>query len=154
MRSIVFALVTLACTWIPRDALAQSPPVVTSNPLQYVQDVSALMSRAGVGPIRDIYAQIYPSALPPNIEGTLITYERAIAGKQSRLSRVIDVASLADTFSSIYTYQYYGENLWLFTRFDFVRISETEWALSAVSFSSEWSFVALQTSPGFTSSPR
>lgn len=153
MRSFVVAISALFI-WMPTCALAQLPPIVTPNPVAYVEDVSTVMSRTGVRPLRDIYMQIYTGSLPANVEGSLVTYERAIGDKQSILSRVVEVTSLADTFTSVYTYNYYGANAWIFTRFDFVRISDSEWALSAVAFSSEWSYVAVQTTPGFASPRR
>lgn len=155
MRALLLTLVLLGAAIAPGAALAQSPPITTENPGQFTRDVSALMSRTGVGALRDIYVRLFASsALPANVEGALVTYERAIGGQSAVLGRVVEDTTLANTFRSVYTYHYYGSNAWLFTRFDFVKISDSEWALSAVAFSSEWSSVAVQTTPSFTPSPR
>jgi hypothetical protein len=155
MRTLLLALATLVVLGTPSAALAQSPPVTTADPAQYMRDVSALMSRTGISTLRDIYVTMFQtSALPASVEGALVTYERLVAGRQAVLGRIVEDTQLSDTFRSIYTYHYFGDNAWLFTRFDFVRISDTEWALSAAVFSSEWSNVAALATPGFTSNVR
>ena len=155
MRILFLALAALMIFGAPSAAHAQSPPITTENPAQYMRDVTALMSRTGISALRDVYVTMFQSsALPANVEGALVTYERVVGGNQAVLARVVEDTQLGDTFRSIYTYHYFGNNGWLFTRFDFVRISETEWAVSAVVFSSEWSNVAILTTPGFTSGGR
>jgi hypothetical protein len=85
----------------------------------------------------------------------LLAYERGLPSQQAVVSRVTDDVSLSDTFRSIYLYHYYGDNFWVHTRLDFVRVSQDgEWALAFAGFSSEWSGVALATTPGFRSSVR
>jgi len=151
MRSFLFALAALGLLLAPSTATAQSPPVTMANPSQYAADVANLMSRRGVAPLREIYNLMFGATLPANIEAALIAYERAIDGNTAVIGRVVETTTLADSFRSIYMYHYFGNNAWIFTRLDFVRISETEWALSTTAFSSEWSGVVSTTTPGFSS---
>lgn len=147
-RLIALAAFAVAALSAP---IASAQPVVTPDPARFVGELSNNMAVGGVAPLRALYVEMYRSAaLPTNIEAALLTYERAIAQPRAVIGRVIDDVTLSDSYRAIYTYHYYGENYWLFTRIDFVRIGD-EWALSAAAFGSEWSTVALSTTPGFRS---
>ena len=79
-----------------------------------------------------------------------MTYERSLTSPRAALSRVTEDVTLSDTLRSIYLYHYYGENIWVHTRIDFVRISDDgEWAVAALSFGGDWSIVAQKRPLGF-----
>ena len=147
MRKLI-AAAAFACAALSAS-LAAARPIVTADPARYVGELADNMAVGGVAPLRAMYVEMYRgAALPTNIEAALLTYERAITERRAVLGRVIEDVALSDTYRAIYTYHYYGENLWLFTRVDFVRIGE-EWALSAAAFGSDWSAVAMTTTPSF-----
>lgn len=128
--------------------------VRTADPRLFVSDISDRMSRTGMAPLRRAYEQLFNSnALPTDIESALLAFEREIGEHPAEVHRVVEDVVLADTLRSIYTYHYYGRQAWLFVRYDFVRVGNSDWAVSAISMSSQWGYVSRTTTPGFQSVP-
>lgn len=145
-------ILLLFALWAAPMSLAAAQPVVMSDPGRYASDLSSTMSVAGIAPLRAMYSQMYSgAALPSNIEAALLTYERGVTSNRALESRVIEDVSVGDAYRAIFLYHYYGSNAWIFIRLDFVRISPDEWTLSAASFGSEWTTVAIATTPSFRS---
>jgi hypothetical protein len=155
MRRIVLGalLAFAALLGVCGRASAETPPIVTDDPAEYAQVFADSMAVSGIRPVRQAFeAMLAPSggALPADAEAALIVYERANLHTPALVSRVIDDVVLGDAFRVIYLYHYFGGNGWVFTRLDFVRIGQREWALSRLAFGDRWSTVALTPSPGFT----
>jgi hypothetical protein len=130
------------------DAHAEAP-IVTDNPRTFANDLAGRMQQ-GVGALRETYAVLFAgAALAPQLDAALIVYERGAAGKSATVHAIADDVALSNVFRSIYLYHYYGENMWMFTRVDFARIADNQWAVTSLSFSSEWSQVVSTTTPGF-----
>jgi hypothetical protein len=150
MRAILAVIALAFVVLAPSGVSAQ--PIVTSDPGRYAAELSNNMAVGGVGPLRGLYVSMFPGAsLPTNIEATLLTYERAITSPRAMEAGIVEDVSLSNRYRSVYLCHYYGTNLWVFTRVDFVRISPTEWALTAAAFGSEWSSVAQVMTPSFQS---
>lgn len=151
-----FIIIMLVCGLAPGFARAEDPPITVADPGSYVATVARQMQTEGMQPLRATFAQIASDSsgrLSPEIEANIVVYERAIEHRPARLYRLLDDVTLADTVRHIYYYHYFGGNAWLFTRFEFVRISDQRWALSGLSFTSDWRTIALVTTPGFRASP-
>jgi hypothetical protein len=145
-------VVVLMCVLAPDLARAEDPPITIADPASYVATVARQMQTEGMQPLRATFAQIASDSsgrLSPEIDANIVVYERAIEHRPARLYRLLDDVTLADTVRHIYYYHYFGANAWLFTRFEFVRISDQRWALSGISFTSDWRTIALVTTPGF-----
>src|SRR5262245_28848960 len=148
IRTFVFALLGLMLMAAP--SAADEPPIVVRDPGQYAQTFADSMALAGVRPLRDAFTTlIAPAALPPEGESSLRIYETSITQLPARVSRVIEDVVLGDALRTIYLYHYYNDNAWIFTRLDFVRIGEDQWALTRLAFSDRWANVVLTTTPGF-----
>jgi len=135
------------------DAFAQ--PIVTRDPRAYMETLADAMGVSGMAPLRSLYVEINRGApLNTNVEAALLSYERGLPSQQAAIARVAEDVMLADTLRSIYLYHYFGENYWVFTRVDFVRIADADWAVAYVAFSSEWNSITISTTPGFRPSQR
>ncbi|HYD86954.1 MAG TPA: hypothetical protein VEA80_05740 [Vitreimonas sp.] len=149
MKRVILLVVAL---WAAPMSLSWAQPVVVADPARHVTELSNNMSVAGVAPLRALYSQMYSgAALPSNVEAALLTYERAITSPRALESRIIEDITLSDAYRAIFLYHYYGSNAWIFIRLDFVRIGPEEWTVSAATFGSEWTRVAIPVTPGFTS---
>jgi len=142
MAIVAFAIAAASAS------LASAQPIVTADPGRYAAELSNNMAVGGIAPLRALFTEMYPTGLPTNVEAALITFERAITVRRAIEARVIEDVTLADSFRTIYLYHYYGSTYWVFTRVDFVRIGD-EWALSGASFGSDWTMVAMVTTPDF-----
>lgn len=149
MRNAVVAIFALVCVWAA-PARAADPPIVTTNPAEYAQTYADSVALGGVEPIRDIFQTMQGgTALATDLEAAIMVYERANLTKPAAISRVIEDVQLSDVLRVIYTYHYFGANSWIFSRLEFVRVSDTEWALNRVAFADRWANVVLETTPSF-----
>lgn len=149
-KLIALVAFAVAGLWGP---VASAQPIVTPDPARYASELSNNMAVGGVAPLRELFGEMQRgAALPPDVEAALLPYERAVTQRRAVIGHVIDDVMLSDVYRALYLYHYYGENFWLFTRLDFVRIGD-EWALSGAAFGSDWSKVALISTPGFRSVP-
>ena len=153
MRIFIAALAALICA--ATSARAQDAAFTTTDPAVYAQAFSDAMTLSGVRPIRETFTRMLAGGgtLTADLEAALQPYEAANLQTPARIARVIDDVMLSDVLRTVYLYHYFGGNGWIFTRLEFVRISETEWSLSRLAFSDRWAAVALSTTPGFRPSP-
>jgi hypothetical protein len=152
MRVLLAILASVFVLAVARPAAAQ--PIVTDDPREYMETLRDAMGVSGMGPLRSLYQQLAGSAgINPQIEAALMVYERNMSSPRAAVARVTEDITLGDTLRTVYLYHYWGDNLWVHTRLDFVRISPTEWAVAYIGFGSEWHTIAQPMSPGFRPSP-
>lgn len=150
MRHIFGLLAFVATLLIAPAATAQ--PVVVADPLRYATELSNNMAVGGFAPLRQVYVQFAEgAALATNVEAALLSYERVITSPRAVEARIVEDVSLSDTYRAIFLYHYYGSTTWVFTRLDFVNLGGGEWRLVAATFGSQWSNVAIATTPSFRS---
>jgi hypothetical protein len=151
MRLFVLSLVGFI--WLAGSSAAGPLPVITRDPAQYAQTFADSMALAGVRPIRDAFETLAaPNEIPAEAASGLVTYERAITRLPAQVSRVIEDVELGGAVRTIYLYHYYGESTFIFTRLEFVRVSQDEWGLTRIAFADRWAGIVLATTPGFHSS--
>lgn len=152
MNRILIAILTLLIIGVatPAGHAQQSlPPVLTPDPDAYAATVARQMQREGMQPIRATFEQMFAtngSALPANVEGFLVTWERYLGRREATIVKEVDDVVIGSVTRQIYYYHYLGGNAWLFTRFDFVRVGDNNWALSALSLEDQWFKIAQSTS--------
>jgi hypothetical protein len=152
---VALTIIALALLHLAVPA-ASAQPVVTNNPRAYMETLSNAMGVSGMTPLRSVYEEVGNGApLNPTVEAALLVYERGLPSTQAVVSRVSEDIMLSDTLRSIYLYHYYGENYWVHTRVDFVRISgDGMWAVAYVGFASEWNSIVINATPGFRPAAR
>lgn len=130
----------------PSAAQTVQNTITTDDPAAYSQQLADRITTDGVAALRPVLAQIYsiqvrvPNGavqLPPQAEAQFATMQGLIAGRHAVVAQKLDDVTLANTLRSIYYYHYYGENLWVFTRFDFARVGNNQWALSYLLWSAD-----------------
>lgn len=147
--ALLAALVFCAAAPSARAQVAR-PPIVTSDPGAYARAFADQMALSGVAPLREAFSGLLHGApIPPESEAALHVYESPDMVKPAIVSRVLDDQVVGDGYRVVYLYHYFGGNYWLFTRLEFVRISQSEWALVQFKFASTWTGVVLATTPGF-----
>lgn len=149
------ALMALAL-WVAGLAIppvANAQPVVTDDPATYAATIARQMQTEDVAPLRYIFAELSGGQVSTNVDANLMAFERAIAHREARLAQQIEDITLSDTVRQIYYYHYYGDNTWLFTRFEFARVGEQSWALTGLTFSASWTGIVLGVTPGFQPTP-
>lgn len=153
MRTILaLAVILLAYVAAP---LASAQSVVVRDPRAYADTLADAMGVSGMAPLRALYQEVSPSGtVSATVEAALLAYERGLPSTRAPIAKVQEDVTLSDTYRQIYLYHYWGQNYWLHTRLDFVRISDTEWSVSYVAFGSEWGGLASPVTPGFRSSNR
>lgn len=149
MRALLAVVVILMALVSATPASAQA--ITTRDPRAYMETLANTMGVSGMAPLRSIYGEINNgAALSTTVEAALLAYERGIPTTRAVIAKVEEDVMLSDTYRQIYLYHYWGQNYWLHTRIDFVRISaDGEWAMSYVAFSSEWGNLTSATTPGF-----
>ncbi|MBX9746365.1 MAG: hypothetical protein K2X34_05660 [Hyphomonadaceae bacterium] len=145
---LAFAAILLAHFAAPE---ASAQPIVTRDPRAYMETLADAMGVSGMAPLRSLYVELSNNApLSTTVEASLLAYERGIPTTRAFVAKIEEDLTLSDTYRQIYLYHYWGQNYWLHTRVDFVRISnDGEWAISYVGFASEWSTLASGVTPGF-----
>jgi hypothetical protein len=154
----IFMLLTFELTAVA-SAQAQSAVqaiITTPDPAIYSQQLADRMATEGVSALRPVLTQLYANQvrvpvasvqLPPQYEAQFTTMQGLIAGRHASLERKLDDVVTANTLRSIYYYHYYGDNIWIFTRFDFVRVADDRWAVSLVLWGGDQSVVGISPSP-------
>lgn len=145
--AVIVALTSLQSAFAqPTD----DPPIVVRDPASFVATLAFQMDSQGAEPLRATFLQLFGGSLGPQFEAQLVVYERAIGTRRAIVSRRIEDVTLSDAVRSIYHYHYYGQNLWIFTRVDFVRIDNERWAVSSLAFNSDWATIYSPSTPSFT----
>ena len=165
MRTLTVMIlgILLATFALPSVAMAQNAvakTITTPDPGAYSQQLADRIATDGVAALRPVLTQLYaiqvhvPAAsaqLPPQYEAQFTTMQSVIAGRHATINRKLDDVTLADTLRSIFYYDYFGDNVWIFTRFDFVRVGDNRWAVSLVLWGGDESVVGIAPAPGFHS---
>lgn len=152
---IVAALLIL----LPLPARAQSSAAIAmADPAAYSREIAERMSAQGVEPLRPLLTQMYATQigvsnanvqLPPQLDAQFATIQTLIAGRRATVTRRIGDVVAGDALRSIFYYHYFGDNVWVFTRFNFVRVGEDQWALSMVIWGGTENIVGLAPQPMF-----
>lgn len=136
----------------PSAAQIAQNTITTDDPATYSQQLADRVTTDGVAALRPALAQIYsiqvqvPNGsvqLPPQVEAQFTTMQGLIAGRHAVVAQKLDDITLANTLRSIYYYHYFGGNLWVFTRFDFARIADGQWALSYMLWSGDQNSIGI-----------
>lgn len=164
MRALFAAISALILMFASPDAVAQqngaTAIISMSDPDAYARQLADRMTSEGVealrAPLTELYAYqvhvpVASAQLPPQWQAQFTTMQTVIAGRRASVSREISDVTLADTLRSIHYYHYFGDNVWIFTRLDFVRVANGRWALSYLLWGGDASVVGI--SPSVTFSP-
>jgi hypothetical protein len=150
LRTLWFVAALALVGFAPSQARAEPPAIVVANPGEYARSFTERMS-GGIVALREEYQAVLRSAtVPPQVDAALTPYERIASGRRALVARVVEDMVLADSIRTIYGYYYYGDNAWLFVRMDFVRTGDSAWAVSGLTFHSEWAGVVTPSTPGFS----
>ncbi|PZO52373.1 MAG: hypothetical protein DCF16_09610 [Alphaproteobacteria bacterium] len=154
-------LVLLAAPFaLSSPSAAQTSPntITTDDPAAYSQQLADRVTTDGVAALRPVLTQIYsiqvrvPNGsvqLPPQVEAQFSTMQGLIAGRRAVVVQKLDDVTLANTLRSIYYYYYFGDNLWVFTRFDFARVADGQWALSYLVWSGDQNAIGISPRPDY-----
>lgn len=159
MRFLAVVLVFGLCCSAPASAqsLAFAQPnanlVATSDPADYVKNLDDRISQHGMAALRDTFTSMF-GEVPPQMSQIMLFYEGYVGHDPARVSQVLDDVSLSGRIRMIYSLHIFGPHKLLFTRADFVRIDDANWAMNGVAFGSSWAQVAALTTPGFTETTR
>ncbi|MEZ5956746.1 MAG: hypothetical protein R3C27_05975 [Hyphomonadaceae bacterium] len=153
MRAI-WALTAVVLAYVVAPCVS-AQPIALRDPRAYAETLADTMGVSGMAPLRSLYVEVSPNgAVSAAVEAALLAYERGLPTTRAVIAKVEEDVTLSDTYRQIYLYHYWGQNYWLHTRVDFVRISDTEWAVSYVGFASDWAVLAPPVTPGFRSANR
>ncbi|HRE44234.1 MAG TPA: hypothetical protein PKY87_09710 [Terricaulis sp.] len=146
-QTIIALMAALGAALSATAAFAQSPAdtlITVDNPATYSQRLADEIARDGVIATAPILTRIYALQagvadiqLNPQQLAQFTTIQQMIAGRRATVVQQLADIALADTLRSIYYYHYFGRNVWIYTRLDFVRVGETQWALSALLWNSD-----------------
>lgn len=164
MRIFLAVLSTLIATLIVPAVSAQqngvASVIVTADPEAYARQLADQMSAQGTEALRPVLLELYANQirvpvasaqLPPQYQAQFTTMQTLIAGRRASITQKLNDVTLAGTLRSIFYYHYYGDNIWIFTRFDFVRVASGRWGVSLVLWGGDQSVVGI--SPTITFQP-
>ena len=119
------------------DASAQSDVnlVTTNDPGRFVEDFLTDVREQGIQASAALFRDLGLDT--PQITSAIMTVEAQEGDPESRWTTVIGSNEAGGALQQVYAYSYLGNNIWLFYRIDFVRISDAQWAVSEFSFNSE-----------------
>jgi hypothetical protein len=158
--AIAVLVAALAAPAVAQQANGATAVVTMADPAAYAQQIANRMNTDGVSALRPALTELYANSihvpvanaqLPPQWEAQFTTLQTLIAGRHAAITQKLSDVVLADTLRSIYYYHYYGDNVWVFTRFDFVRVGNGRWAVSLVLWGGDESVVGI--SPSITFQP-
>jgi len=128
-------------------------PIVTTDPSAYVQDLDTRIAAHGMEPLREVFTSMF-GEVPPDVSRIVLTYDGYVGHQPARSWQMIDDISLSNRLRSIYTLHVFSSHQFLFTRVDFIRVDDANWAMNNVTFGSAWPQVAGPVTPGFTETAR
>lgn len=128
-------------------------PIVTTDPAAYVQDLDGRIAEHGMAAIRDVSTAMF-GEIPPQFSALMLAYEGYVGHAPAQSWQVVDDITLANRVRSIYSLHIYSSHQLLFTRADFVRVDNSNWSMTGVSFGSSWAQIVTPTTPGFSETPR
>lgn len=155
--SVVCALVLMVA--LQTRARAQSDNVITTeDPAAFARELADRVSAEGVDALRPILTEIYAiqmrtagAQLPAQQAAIFDAAQAMIAGREASIISELDDIVLGGAFRTIFYYHYFGDNVWIFSRFDFVRMDDRRWALSLLLWGGDASLVGLSPAPTFRS---
>lgn len=154
MRAIIALLAAIGAALLAPAAFAQNPEaslIPVDNPATYSQRLADEIARDGVNATMPILSRIYAVyagveeiQLNPQQLAQFATAQQMIAGRRAQVVQQLADIALADTIRSIYYYHYFGGNVWIYTRLDFARVGETQWALLALMWNADASALGIE----------
>ncbi len=164
MRVFLAVIATLIAASIAPAAAAQqngaTSVIIVADPDAYARQIADQMSTQGTDALRPVMLELYANQIhvpvasaqmPPQYQAQFTTMQTLVAGRHASITQKLSDVSLAGTLRSIFYYHYYGDNIWVFTRFDFVRIANGRWGVSLVLWGGDESVVGI--SPTVTFQP-
>ncbi len=104
--------------------------IKTEDPRQYVEVFMNKIDQTGVPAARALFDEL--KLRSPQSDATFSMFETVDADEKTRWATVMGQRDLGGALRHVYSYVYMGANIWVYWRFDFVRTSDEEWAISNV----------------------
>ena len=131
----VFLLVLAISSPLEMIAQTKYEPVKVKSPQVYFEQMLEDVEVEGMDAIQARFDALGMSN--PQTNAAIDIYRSTQTAEQKPFAKYIGSDRLADVHQTHYGYAYLGSNGWIFIRADFVRVDETEWGISGMSFNSE-----------------
>ncbi|MEO0466663.1 MAG: hypothetical protein AAF216_08975 [Pseudomonadota bacterium] len=124
-KSIILALlmcVSFSMGIGTASAQSQTNLVNTNNPTQFTRDFLSDLEAEGISASADLFAEMGLES--PQISSTITMLASQEGEASTRWTSMIGEADSAGVLRQAYAYSYLGNNVWLYHRLDFVRVSD------------------------------